>query len=175
MTRQTAVARSTSGGLGAIGILTTLLGAWAGIVVFAGPVFGYSVEGRGAWHWSAAHGLLHLAPGAAAFLAGLIILASAPSGVARGGSAFIGSLLAVAAGAWLVIGPIAWPVLQGNGHRVWNAAPPLHELAYQVGANLGPGAILILTGALALGLVSRTTVSAPLSQQPPVGATRAAA
>ena len=47
---------------GATGIFTVLLGAWAGIVVFVGPLFGYDAQGRGSWVWNSNHAFLHLAP-----------------------------------------------------------------------------------------------------------------
>ena len=69
-------------------------------------------------------------------------------------SVFAG-LLAVAAGAWLVIGPLAWPVLEGAGHAAWAPAGPLHSLTNQVGANLGPGLLLVLCGTLSISATPR--------------------
>jgi hypothetical protein len=134
-----------------------LAGAWAGIVVFWGPTFGYSVDGSGSWHWSSAHTWLHLAPGAMAVLAGLLMLASLPRlvGERAGRGSGLASIMSIVAGAWLVIGPASWPTLVNHAHPVWAATTPLRTLADQVGANLGPGLILMLAGSLTLGLVSR--------------------
>ena len=131
---------------GATGVFTLLVGAWAGIVVFVGPVFGYDAQGKTAWVWSSNHAFLHLAPGAGAVLAGLLIMAALP----RTSMSILASILAIAAGAWLVIGPLAWPVLEGAGHTAWAPAGPLHSLTNQVGANLGPGLLLVLLGSFAI-------------------------
>lgn len=148
-----------AGALAATGLLTLLLGAWAGICVFVGPVFGYSVDGTASWTWNLPHAWLHLAPGALAVLAGFLLftsagrraglLADAPSPTAT-----LAGMLAVVAGAWLVVGPLAWPVQHGAG-PVWAPASPLRNLADQVGANLGPGVLLCGLGGLAMGLGRR--------------------
>lgn len=149
-----------TGALATTGLLTLLVGAWAGICVFVGPLFGYRVDGTGAWTWNQLHGWLHLAPGALAVLAGLMLLTGAgrrrPALVADAPSptATVAGALAVIGGAWLVIGPVAWPVLRGPGF-VWAVTTPLHNLANQGGANLGPGVLLCLFGGLAMGLGSR--------------------
>src|SRR5574340_782616 len=53
-------------GIGTLGVLTLLVGAWGGIVPFVGPIFGFSADGTVAWYWNMPHALLWLAPGAAA-------------------------------------------------------------------------------------------------------------
>jgi hypothetical protein len=63
--------------LGVAGLLLVVLGAWGGIVPFIGPTFGFSADGKGSWHWELTHALLSLAPGAAALLAGLLIMTGA--------------------------------------------------------------------------------------------------
>jgi hypothetical protein len=131
--------------ISSFGIFAVLMGAWAGIVVFVGPLFGYAIDGKTAWRWNLNHALLHLAPGAAAVLGGLILLGRFAPRVHFGG------LLTIAAGAWLVIGPLAWPVLLGGKHVAWTSAGPFHDLANQAGANLGPGLLLVLAGAVCLG------------------------
>jgi hypothetical protein len=133
------------------GVLVVLLGAWAGIVAFVGPLFGYTLQGRGAWVWNANHVYLHLAPGSAAVLAGLLIMVALP----RGAISVFASVLAVAAGAWLVIGPLAWPVLEGAKHLPWAQVSPIRSLAIQVGANLGPGLLIVLFSSLAIGTTPR--------------------
>jgi hypothetical protein len=129
----------------------SLVGAWAGISVFVGPLFGYRTDGSPAWTWDLQHALLYLAPGTAAVVASLMMLrmvGRAPEG--RGGTHLAGTL-AVAAGGWLVVGPSAWMALYPH-HVVWTATSPWHRFLHEVGANLGPGALIIVFAAYALGL-----------------------
>ncbi len=67
------------GTLALVGLLTVLVGAWAGIVPYIGPTFGFGATGTPAWTWSLLHTLLWLAPGAVAVLCGLLIMAHVPS------------------------------------------------------------------------------------------------
>jgi hypothetical protein len=132
------------------GFLTLLLGAWGGIVPYVGPVFGFSGDGTGSWTWSTSHALLFLIPGAAACLAGLFMMLGGLSrhAVGRGIVAF-GAILAIVCGAWFIVGPLAWPALEGSPFFV--ASSPLHQLAHWIGYSLGPGALLIALGAFVLG------------------------
>lgn len=132
------------------GFMTLLLGAWSGIVAFVGPLFGFSADGAGSWTWNLAHSLLFLVPGAVASLAGLVIMIEGlTTGPARRVLLGFGGLLAAICGAWLVVGPLAWPALEGRGF--FTGATPLRELAYWIGYSLGPGALLLAFGAFILG------------------------
>ncbi|MGH9304537.1 MAG: hypothetical protein ACRDZ5_09020, partial [Acidimicrobiales bacterium] len=53
-------------------------------------------------------------------------------------------------GAWFVIGPLAWPVLEGA--HVFVGASPLVELTYWIGYSLGPGLLLAMLGGLSMGI-----------------------
>ena len=130
------------------GLLTLLLGAWVGIVSFVGPVFGFSGDGLGSWHWDAAHGYLFVIPGAAAFLAGLFSMV-ATINLERAVLGFCG-IIAMVAGAWLIIGPVAWPVLSGAAFFKTDVSA-LSQLAYWIGYSLGPGALLFGFGAFIIG------------------------
>jgi hypothetical protein len=144
-------------GLSIVGLLTALLGAWAGLSVLIGPSFGWSPDGSPSWHWSLIHAALHVAPGAAALIAGLVMVATVPKaarGAGRSGSALAG-LLAILAGAWLVVGPSYWPVLESTQQTVFAPASPLRSFTYVVGANLGPGLLLAVAGAFALAWAVR--------------------
>ncbi len=132
------------------GFLTLLLGAWGGIVPYVGPVFGFSGDGTGSWTWSLSHSLLFLIPGAAACLAGLLMMIGGLSRHAVGrGIVAVGGILAVVCGAWFIVGPLAWPALEGSPFFVTTS--PLHQLAYWIGYSLGPGALLMAIGAFVLG------------------------
>jgi hypothetical protein len=144
-------------GLSLIGLLTALLGAWAGLSVLVGPSFGWSPDGSPSWHWSLINAALHVAPGAAALIAGLVMVAMVPKaarGVGRSGSALAG-LLAILAGAWLVVGPSEWPVLESTQQTVFAPASPIRSFTYVVGANLGPGLLLAVAGAFAIAWAVR--------------------
>lgn len=137
------------------GLLVLLLGAWAGIVPYVAPVFGFSADGTGSWYWNLPHGLLFLVPGAAAFVAGLMIMAGGRLAKSSGG------LLAAIAGAWLVVGPSAWLAL--HGAPLFVGASPLREFTYWIGYSLGPGGLLIGLGAFVLG---RSAFRRPLADVP---------
>ena len=91
--------------------------------------------------------------GAAAFLAGLLLMAFGPRAFRlgwKGVSGFAG-LVALAAGLWFVLGPEAYATF----HR---AAPAAHGSALarfvtDVGYNLGVGLCLAALGALTVGLL----------------------
>jgi hypothetical protein len=135
-----------------VGLLTLLVGAWGGIVPYLGPTFGYSADGSASWTWNLAHGVLALAPAAAAVLAGLAMLSA--GGRAAGGFGRVSlagaGLLALAAGGWFIVGPTAWPVLEGT-HPYFVGGSPFRVLEYVLGYSLGTGAIVAAGGAFALG------------------------
>ena len=135
--------RAFSVATGTTGLGLILLGAWAAIVPFVGPTFGFSADGTGSWTWGLSHALLFLVPGAAAVIGGLLVMTGIPATVRAGG------MLAALAGAWLIIGPVAWPVLEGSSF--FSGASALGELSYWIGYSLGPGALLIGFGAFVTG------------------------
>jgi hypothetical protein len=139
------------------GLLTLLLGAWGGIVAYVGPTFSFSADGALSWTWNLAHSLLFLLPGAGACLAGLLILiAGTSTRTAAPVLVVVAALLALLSGAWFVVGPLAWPALKGSVFFI--GASPLKELEYWIGYSLGPGGLLLILGAFALG---RSRVSSP--------------
>lgn len=143
-------------GLAGIGLLTLLLGAWAAIVPFVGPLFGFGATRTGAWVWNLPHALLWLAPGAVAAVLGLMMMSRAPlarRGLARLGHAWAG-LIVACCGAWLAIGPFAWRIIKGNVPI--KTAGPYHELLYWAGYSIGPGVLLGLLGGAALGIAMVT-------------------
>lgn len=151
-------------GIGVVGILAVLVGAWGGIVPFVGPTFGFSGDGSASWYWDFAHAMLWLVPGAVAVACGLAMLGLIPralAGLGRFGSLATG-IVVVACGAWFVVGSVAWPVLR-HSVAVFAPASPIKELAYQVGYSLGPGVLLTMFGAFAVGWAvrSRRAVSFP--------------
>jgi hypothetical protein len=132
------------------GLLMTLLAAWGGIVAFVGPMFGFRATASSSWQWTTNNWLLHLVPGAVGVLAGIMVLlwASSAAAGARDGLR-LAALMALAAGAWFVIGPAAWPAFEpSSAYHV--AATSTGAFLYRLGANLGPGFLLGTLGGTAL-------------------------
>lgn len=175
--RRTSVASpSTSAGLRTVGLFALVVGAWAGIVPFVGPIFGFNATHSSAWHWSLPHALVWLIPGGVAVIYALTLMSRAPrmrEGLGRFGTAWAG-LVIVVCGAWLVVGPAAWPVLEGV--RAIRKASPLHELVYWIGYSMGPGLLLALLGGIAVGTaIANKQVATELATEAPlVGETLAA-
>jgi type IV secretory pathway VirB2 component (pilin) len=141
-------------GVAGMGILTALLGAWAALVGFVGPEFGYQATNNASWQWTTANWLLHLIPGAVAFVAGLAAVALAGATTLGGRTLLrLTGLVIVAAGAWLVIGPALWPVFE-SGSPYGSAATAQTSFTHQIGANLGPGLLLVALGAMIYEAVS---------------------
>ncbi len=142
--------------LGTVGILTVLFGAWAGIVPFVGPLFGYNANGTKAWVWNLPHALIWLAPGAVAVVMGLMMLSRAP--VARAGLGGRGhiwtGLVTACCGAWLVFALVAWPVAEGT--QVIRPSSAWWHFLYTLGFMFGPGCVLMLLGGIAMGLATLT-------------------
>jgi hypothetical protein len=143
-------------GLGTAGVTAVLASAWGGIVPFVGPLFNFSGDGSGSWHWNLAHAVLALAPGAAGVLLGLFVIAESRGivvGKGRLSLAAAGTLLMVC-GAWFAMGPLAWPVLSNSG-TYFSASSHLRLLAYEVGYSIGVGLVLVVCGAFVDGWASR--------------------
>jgi hypothetical protein len=153
------------------GLLTLLLGAWAGLVPYAAPAFGYSADGTGSWYWDLAHTVLFLVPGGVACLAGLMImiagLSHAPSRRAMLGYA---GLLTALSGAWLVVGPFTWPVLEGHAFFITGASST-RELIFSVMYSIGTGGLILALGAFVLGRPRpSSTPASPVAEVPDVAA-----
>jgi len=127
------------------GLLLILLGAWGGIVAYAGPAFGYRMDPGPAWQWTTAHWQLHAAPGAAVVLGGLLVLFAAPRVLAR-----LGAALAVLGGLWLILGPL-FASLWLRSAETQLAATTLHAAARPLGYHYGTGALIVAVAAYAWG------------------------
>jgi hypothetical protein len=148
--------RSLSASLWSLGVITLLISAWGGIIPYLGPTFSFSADGANSWQWSLTHSVLGLVPGAIGCLVAFTFLAPlSPDGVGRRRvSLSVAGLVAVVCGAWFVIGPLAWPVVDNTG-QYFVAADPLRALSNQVGYSFGPGLILAACGAFAIGWAVR--------------------
>jgi hypothetical protein len=138
------------------GFLALLVSAWAAIVPFVGPSFGFSPDGTASWTWDRAHALGALVPGVVSLLACLIIvmLARHPSGTLVPSRLVSAGLLIFLCGAWFASVPVVWPVLVGSYFR--DASSSL-TLAYWMGSATGPGVLLAAFGAFAMGRAGRET------------------
>jgi hypothetical protein len=147
--------RSSSISLGMVGFIALIVSAWGGIVPFVGPTFGFSADGAVSWHWDLSHVVLALIPGAVGCIAALTFLAPVNATVTRRRlSLTTAGVIGIASGAWFVVGPLAWPVLV-NTHSYFVVATPLRALEYQIGYALGPGLILVMCSAFAMGWAAR--------------------
>ncbi len=154
-------------GLGAAGVVAIVVSVWGGMVPYVGPLFGYSGDGSGSWHWNLAHATLALVPGVAGVLVGLFVLAESRGvtvGRGRLSLATAGVLLMVC-GAWFAIGPLAWPVLSNGGGAYFVAGSHLRILAYELGYSIGTGIVLVICGAFVDGWASRHQTRATVVAQ----------
>ena len=150
--------------LGVVGLLIILAGAWAAVVPYVGPIFGYSSNGMDSWQWNLQHTLLYLVPGAVAVVAGFVLAGAA--GRAARGRARIGlsmlALIVLACGAWLVLGPVVWPLFYSS--PVFSPASAWDNFIHQLGYNLGPGLVLALLSGIVVGLGARTGRMVPTTK-----------
>lgn len=132
------------------GLCLIVLGVWGGIIPFVGPYFNYAFINNHTWHFTWGRLWLDILPGAAAVLAGLILLRAAN----RVTAAFAG-WLAAAAGAWFVIGP---EVSRLWHHGLAQTGKPIGGYVRQtfewLGYHYALGAAVALLAAFAIGRVS---------------------
>jgi hypothetical protein len=143
------VARSTGAGAG---LLIVLLGLWGALVPFFGPYFHYGFAPDATWHYTTNRLWLDILPGAAAVLGGLWLISAS-----RRSSGVLGGWLALAAGAWFVVGP-SIAMLWGHaspGTLLSGVGAPLggHDRAAieAIGFFYGAGALIICFAAFAVG------------------------
>ncbi|MGN6608423.1 MAG: hypothetical protein ACTHMS_15600 [Jatrophihabitans sp.] len=131
------------------GVLLIIFGAWAALIPLIGPSFHYSYGTTKSWDFSAARWWLEILPGAVAVLAGLILIMTANRATAQF-AAWIGA----AAGAWLIIGRdvASWWHLGSPG--VATSTRPFARALEALGMFSGIGALIVFTGALAVGRLS---------------------
>lgn len=127
------------------GLMLLILGAWAAILPFVGPLFGFRMDGTPAWTWTNAHWQLNLAPGALAVLAGLLLL------IGRRASAVLGGWLAVIAGGWLVVGPLFASLWLSGAPQTQVASSTLDQAMRPLGYHYGTGLVIVLLGAWMIG------------------------
>lgn len=137
------------------GAALIVLGAWAGIVPFIGPYlnFAFTPAPTSAWYWTADRGWLEVLPGAAAVLAGLILLLGANRVTMA-----LASWLGVAAGAWLIVGPVIAPRIPLDAGTPDPASTPGVQTLAWLFFYYAVGAAIVFFAAAGLGRLSVQSV-----------------
>ena len=133
-----------------VGLLLMLLGAWAFFVPLVGPYFDFGFFTDSRWSFSTRHWELLLLPGLAVFAGGLLLTMPARA------AGRLATLLAVAGGTWLLVGPSLYPlwtstdqVQVATGH-----SDTLRSLLW-IGYFYGTGALVVLAAGFGRGLLAR--------------------
>lgn len=153
----------TVGRGGVSGIMLMLLGAWGALIPFVGPYFDYAYTPDKTWAYTSGRLWLSIVPGAAAFLGGLLVVASARVGA-------FGGLLAAAGGAWFVVGQsiiaVAFShssITPGTPVTVSGATFSTNIMRFLEGLGFfyGLGVLIVFFAALAIGrAISKQVVEA---------------
>lgn len=129
------------------GLLLVVLGAWGAVVPFVGSYFSWVIGSDQTWDWTAGRFWLSVLPGAVAIIGGLWLMRSA-----HRASAAWGTWMAIAAGAWFVVGS---EVSRLWNHGVIQAGPALGGNTRQVFEQLtyfsALGTAIVALAAFALG------------------------
>ncbi|MDQ3422019.1 MAG: hypothetical protein M3510_01240 [Actinomycetota bacterium] len=129
-----------------VGGVVFVAGLWGALIPFVGPSFGYGMGSAPAWDWSESHLTLHLLPGIAAVLGGTLLM------LGRRASQLLGSVLAVAGGAWFVIAPTLHPLWADPGMGGMSMGESALSSALSgLGYHYGTGALITIAAAYALG------------------------
>lgn len=150
------------------GLLVALLGIWGGIIPFVGPYFGYAYTPDKAWTYSTGRLWLEILPGAGALLGGLLMMAARSRH-----AALFGAVLAIASGAWFVLGNVfapLWTIADPAG--VPASAGTAMRALEQVGFFSGLGIVIILLAAVVAGRVTAVPALAATRPTVPVQAGR---
>lgn len=146
------------------GLLLILLGAWGALVPFFGPNINWAYMADPAWTWTTAKGWLEVLPGAAAAVGGLLVLMSG-----NRASAVFGGWLAVAGGAWFVVGrAFAAPLGIGDIGQPM-AATDLKRALLEVTYFTGLGALIVFLGGAAVARLAVRHARDVVVTQPAAG------
>lgn len=150
----------------ATGIAVLVVGAWGALIPFAGPSFGYGMGSSQAWAWTESRVTLHLLPGLAAIIGGLL-LASAARTRQTGGA-----LIAGLGGMWFVVGPSLRPLWAADSMGATMSAGMMHaesaasSALSAIGYHYGTGVLITAGAAYALGVLMATRDTAVVSAEP---------
>lgn len=154
--RQASSAMSVPRSRGALsGTLLVLLGAWAALVPFVGPLFWYSF-GMQPFTFTWDKLWINILPGAAIMLGGLML------GVAANRAAgWLGALLALSGGIWLLIGPSLSQLWSTGGPSApigVNYGSTILQVLAELGFYFALGALVTTLAAMAFGRLSVRSV-----------------
>jgi len=137
------------------GALLLIVGAWAALAPFVGPYLNlaYTPATNTVWHWTAARGWFEVAPGAAAFAGGVLLLMSRNRAVL-----VAGSWLGIAAGAWLIVGPSLADVLNQSVGTPDPASSAKRQALESLSFFYAVGALILFLAAAALGRLTVLSV-----------------
>jgi hypothetical protein len=133
---------------------TLLAGAWAAVVTYAAPSFGFPIDSAGAWQDTTHRLVLHMVPGVAAAFCGFVLLVFLPA-LRRGKGRVMGGLAALVvmgAGAWLLLGRSALAAFTGSTTVDAVQGSPQWAFLLRIAHEWGPGLLLVVFGAWSLGL-----------------------
>jgi hypothetical protein len=130
------------------GMLLVLLGAWGALGPLIGPYFRFAYSPDSAWTYTTGRMFLEILPGIAAFIGGVLLLASRLRPVA-----VLGGWIGAASGAWFAIGGAVSPLwIRGSGPL---QGAPLGgtgaRALEQIGFFSGLGVVVVLVAAVAIG------------------------
>jgi hypothetical protein len=150
------------------GLIVMILGAWGVLIPLVGPYFHYAFGSYATWHVTTNRIWLDIVPGAVAFIAGWMLLASA-----HRTTGLLGGWLAVLAGAWFAIGPAISLLWHHAGNPIGAPTGGHIRQAFEwIGYFTGLGVLIAGLAAFAMGrFVSRPR----LVEEPMVAATGGAA
>lgn len=132
------------------GLLIGLAGAWVIVAALIGPVFHFGFFNEHNWQFGAKQWELQLIPGIVAVVGGLMLM------MPSSGAGSFGALLAFAAGGWLVVSPVLYP-LWSSGNVSTFGSEGMKALRW-IGHFYGPGGLILYFAGYAHGLFSRRTV-----------------
>jgi hypothetical protein len=132
------------------GFLIALLGAWVIVAALIGPIFNFGFFNDTSWQFSTRQWEMQLIPGIVAVVGGLLLM------MPSRGTGGLGTLLAFAAGGWLIVGPILYP-LWANGTIHPYGTDGMKALRW-LGHFYGPGGFILFFAGYTSGLFARRTV-----------------
>lgn len=139
-----------------VGLVLLVLGLLGALVPFVGPSFGFGMGDVPAWTWTESRASLHLAPGIAAMVGGLIVMRGNSQATQR-----VGAMLAAVAGAWFVVAPSLHPLWaasssSGMGGMSGMGSSALSDALSALAYHYGTGILIALIAAYAVGALSRS-------------------